>query len=133
MSYGDKDHDVEETLFIEMYGKAAENQDRLLSAASYVDVNRAYKRWVPCDDVKIMQYHVNHLICELGEFLKEDNRWKIPKEKASVNERAKLEEYADCFIEIMNIGIFSGYYVDEIVDAVMSKLEKVGERNVAQG
>lgn len=82
---------------------------------------------IPVDDVKLMSYHVQQLISEIGEVLDADKRWKNFRNQ-KYNSDAKLEEIADCFIVMMNIAMFSGLDGSEVVDAIEKKLNEVSER-----
>lgn len=41
---------------------------------------------------------------------------------------AKLEELADCFIELLNIAMFSNFSAKELSQAIENKIEIVKER-----
>ena len=82
---------------------------------------------IPVDDVKLMSYHIQQLMSEIGEVLDADKRWKNFRNQ-KYDEGAKLEEIADCFIVLMNIAMFSGFDGIQLTDAIVNKLNKVSER-----
>ena len=82
---------------------------------------------IPVDDVKLMSYHIQQLVSEIGEVLNADKRWKnFRNERYDENE--KLEEIADCFIVLMNVAMFSGIDGAQLTKAIEEKLNKVSER-----
>ncbi len=78
---------------------------------------------LPSDTVAGFSYHIQHLISEIGEVLTADKRWKSLR-KNKYNKEEKLDEIADCFIVLMNVGIFSGFTGEEIEEAISSKIDK---------
>ena len=86
---------------------------------------------LPDDDPKLMSYHIQQLMSEIGEVLEADKRWKNFR-KDRFDRREKLMEIADCFIVLMNIGMFSGFSGDEIANAIFEKEQVVSERIEAE-
>ena len=82
---------------------------------------------IPVDDVKLMSYHVQQLMSEIGEVLNADKRWKNFRNQ-EYNKDEKLEEIADCFIVLMNIAMFSGFDGDQLADAIKEKIFEVSKR-----
>jgi NTP pyrophosphatase (non-canonical NTP hydrolase) len=82
---------------------------------------------IPVDDVRLMSYHIQQLMSEIGEILDADKRWKNFRNQ-KYDENAKLEEIADCFIVLMNIAMFSGFNGIELTNAIINKLNEVSER-----
>jgi NTP pyrophosphatase (non-canonical NTP hydrolase) len=78
---------------------------------------------VPEDDVKWFSYHIQAMVEELGELMKSDKRWKnIRNERYDKEE--KLDELSDCFITLMNIAMYSGFYPSQVQEAIYNKIEK---------
>jgi NTP pyrophosphatase (non-canonical NTP hydrolase) len=77
---------------------------------------------LPADVPNEYQKSVTLLIEELGELLKTDKRWKSLR-KNIYDRDEKLNEYADVFITVLNIAIYSGFTKDEIVQAVLDKIQ----------
>lgn len=77
---------------------------------------------LPADNVDEYQKSVTLLIEEVGELLKNDKRWKNLRWDL-YNREEKLNEYADVFITVMNIAIHSGFNKNEVINAVMKKIE----------
>lgn len=77
---------------------------------------------LPTDDVKWFSYHMQGMLEELGELLKADKRWKTHRND-SVDVENKLEELADVFVTTFNLAIFSGFSHDEVIDAIVDKMQ----------
>lgn len=113
--------------FDELFEKQIENQVKLLQSGQYAgfvshDINK-----LPDDDPKLMSYHIQQLISEIGEVLEADKRWKnFRANKFERNE--KLQELADCFIVLFNICMFSGFSSEEIANAIYDKMCVVKDR-----
>ena len=82
---------------------------------------------IPVDDVRLMSYHIQQLMSEIGEVLDADKRWKNFRNQ-KYDKNAKLEEIADCFIVLMNITMFSGFNGVQLTNAINKKLAEVSER-----
>ena len=75
----------------------------------------------PCDSPEWFKYHMAAMVEELGELLKADKRWKTHR-NTNYDKAEKLDELADCFITLFNLGIFSGFTKDEVYDAILNKV-----------
>ncbi|MBR6606103.1 MAG: MazG-like family protein [Prevotella sp.] len=114
----------------ELFALQQVNQFKMLASGMYDAFASEGTNSVPVDDVKLMSYHIQQLMSEIGEVLEADKRWKNFRNR-KYDKNAKLEEIADCFIVLMNIAMFSGFYGGELSDAIVKKLEKVRERLAA--
>ena len=103
------------------------NQSKMLQSGMYDIFKSEGTKTVPVDDVKLMSYHIQQLMSEIGEVLDADKRWKNFRNQ-KYDKNAKLEEIADCFIVMMNITMFSGFDGCQLVDAIKKKLNEVSER-----
>lgn len=103
------------------------NQSKMLQDGMYDMFKSESTHSIPVDDVKLMSYHIQQLMSEIGEVLDADKRWKNFRNQ-KYNENAKLEEIADCFIVMMNIAMFSGFDGPQLVDAIEKKLNEVSKR-----
>ena len=103
------------------------NQSQMLQDGMYDMFKSEGTTIIPVDDVKLMSYHIQQLMSEIGEILDADKRWKNFRNQ-KYDENAKLEEIADCFIVMMNIVMFSGFDGNQLVDAIEKKLNEVSER-----
>lgn len=103
------------------------NQSKMLQDGMYDVFKSESTRSIPVDDVKLMSYHIQQLMSEIGEVLDADKRWKNFRNQ-KYNENAKLEEIADCFIVMMNIAMFSGFDGSQLTDAIEKKLNEVSKR-----
>lgn len=103
------------------------NQSKMLQDGMYDMFKSEGTDLIPADDVKLMSYHIQQLMSEIGEVLDADKRWKNFRNQ-KYDENAKLEEIADCFIVLMNVAMFSGFDGDQLADAIEKKLNKVSER-----
>ena len=68
------------------------------------------------------------MIVELGEMLQEDTRWKktvAGSTRRPVYDRDRvLDEFADAFIYLLNVGIYSGFSSEEIETAINRTINK---------
>lgn len=103
------------------------NQGKMLHDGMYDMFKSENTTSIPVDDVKLMSYHIQQLMSEIGEILDADKRWKNFRNQ-KYDENAKLEEIADCFIVLMNIAMFSGFDGAQLTDAIVSKLNEVSDR-----
>ena len=103
------------------------NQSKMLVSGLYDGYKSQGTDKIPVDDTKLMSYHIQQLISEIGEVLEADKRWKNFRNR-KYDKNGKLEEIADCFIVLMNIAMFSGFSGDELSDAIVKKLNEVQER-----
>lgn len=103
------------------------NQSKMLQDGMYDVFKSESTTAIPVDDVKLMSYHIQQLMSEIGEVLDADKRWKNFRNQ-KYDENAKLEEIADCFIVMMNVAMFSGFDGAQLVEAIEKKLNKVSER-----
>lgn len=103
------------------------NQIKMLHDGMYDMFKSEGTTTIPVDDVKLMSYHIQQLMSEIGEVLDADKRWKNFRNQ-KYDESAKLEEIADCFIVLMNVAMFSGFDGIQLTDAIANKLNEVSER-----
>lgn len=111
----------------DLFNRQVANQSKMLQDGMYDIFKSESTTTIPVDDVKLMSYHIQQLMSEIGEVLDADKRWKNFRNQ-KYDENAKLEEIADCFIVMMNIAMFSGFDGDQLVNAIDNKLTKVSER-----
>ena len=78
---------------------------------------------LPLDSTQWSSYHILAMVEELGELVKTDKRWKTHRNKF-FNVEEKLDELADCFITLINIGLFSGFTAEQMYSAMYNKIEK---------
>lgn len=76
----------------------------------------------PRDDVQLFSTSTLLAVEEIGELLKADKRWRSFRGDKfdSIN---KSEEMADIFIVFMNILMYSGMSIDDLMDAVSEKID----------
>ena len=127
-----KAKNTKELDFSDVFEKQAENQREMLKKGMYLNFSdmtkeQMYLIELPIDDTKICSYHVQQLMSEIGELLDADKRWKNFRNTKN-NQKDKLEELADCFIELMNIAMFSGYDYNNVLNAIAKKVNKVHSR-----
>ena len=103
------------------------NQGKMLQDGMYDMFKSEDTTSIPVDDVKLMSYHIQQLMSEIGEVLDADKRWKNFRNQ-KYDKDAKLEEIADCFIVLMNVAMFSGFDGVQLTDAIVNKLNEVSER-----
>lgn len=113
--------------FQNLFNRQKANQIRMLQAGMYDAYKSESTKAVPVDDVKLMSYHVQQLMSEIGEVLSADKRWKNFR-NVVYDADGKLEEIADCFIVLMNIAMFSGFDDEQLVNAIKNKISEVGQR-----
>lgn len=113
--------------FQNLFNRQKANQIRMLQAGMYDEFKSKSTKTVPVDDVKLMSYHVQQLMSEIGEVLSADKRWKNFR-NVVYDADGKLEEIADCFIVLMNIAMFSGFDDEQLVNAIKNKISEVGQR-----
>lgn len=111
----------------DLFNKQKANQIKMLQAGMYDRYKSDDTASIPVDDVKLMSYHIQQLVSEIGEVLNADKRWKNFRNQR-YNENEKLEEIADCFIVLMNIAMFSGFDGSQLFEAIDKKLNEVSER-----
>lgn len=110
-----------------LFNKQKANQSKMLEDGLYDMFKSKDTHSIPVDDVKLMSYHVQQLMSEIGEILGADKRWKNFR-NTKYDENNKLEEIADCFIVLMNVAMFSGFDGSQLADAINKKLNEVSER-----
>ena len=113
--------------FEDLFNIQKANQSKMLQDGMYDAFKSEGTDTIPVDDVKLMSYHIQQLMSEIGEVLDADKRWKNFRNQ-KYDENAKLEEIADCFIVMMNIAMFSGFDGAQLIEAIEEKLKKVSER-----
>lgn len=113
--------------FQNLFNRQKANQIRMLQAGMYDSFKSESTKTIPVDDVKLMSYHVQQLMSEIGEVLSADKRWKNFR-NVVYDADGKLEEIADCFIVLMNIAMFSGFDDEQIANAIKNKISEVGQR-----
>jgi NTP pyrophosphatase (non-canonical NTP hydrolase) len=111
----------------DLFNRQVMNQIKMLQDGKYDMFKSKDTTTIPVDDVKLMSYHIQQLMSEIGEVLDADKRWKNFRNQ-KYDESAKLEEIADCFIVLMNIAMFSGFDGIQLTDAIANKLNEVSER-----
>ena len=113
--------------FEDLFNHQKANQSKMLQDGMYDAFKSEGTTTIPVDDVKLMSYHVQQLMSEIGEVLDADKRWKNFRNQ-KYDKNAKLEEIADCFIVMMNIAMFSGFDGTQLIEAIDNKLNEVSER-----
>lgn len=84
-----------------------------------------------CGDMpKQMSESILGLLCEAGEVLQADQRWKTNGRSTYYNRSEKVEELADCFIFLINACLYSDVSSFEIMNAISDKIVKNKERRV---
>lgn len=120
-------HTPEGITFANLFWHQQENQNAMLKSDMYDGFKSEGTKITPTDDPKLMSYHIQQLVSEIGEVLSSDNRWKNFRNR-KFDKDNKLEEIADCFIVMMNIAMYSGFNASDVVEAITAKLNKVTER-----
>lgn len=110
-----------------LFNRQMANQSKMLQDGMYDMFKSEGTTTIPVDDVRLMSYHIQQLMSEIGEVLDADKRWKNFRNQ-KYDESAKLEEIADCFIVLMNVAMFSGFDGIQLTDAIVNKLNEVSER-----
>lgn len=118
---------AKDTTLEKLYNAQLLNQRLLFIKGAYDNFKHGTTKSVPCDDVSLSSYHIQQLISEIGEVLECDKRWKNYRND-KFDKDAKLEELADCFIELLNIAMFSNFSAKELSQAIENKIEIVKER-----
>lgn len=90
--------------------------------------NLITKVQTPCDNVDQFHYSITALVCELGEVLQADKRWKNNGRNNHYDKEEKLEEFADCFAFLINACLYSGYTAEEVYTAFVKKFNVNVER-----
>ena len=114
-------------IFEDIFNQQMMNQTKMLQNGMYDKFKDESTTTIPVDDVKLMSYHIQQLMSEIGEVLDADKRWKNFRNE-KYNEKDKLEEIADCFIVLMNIAMFSGFNGSQLSETIKDKINKVSER-----
>lgn len=112
---------------VDLFSLQMDNQTKMLMNGMYDIFKLDDTIAVPVDDTKLMSYHIQQLMSEIGEVLEADKRWKNFRNQ-KYDKDAKLEEIADCFIVLMNVTMFSDVNGEELTQAIINKLNKVKER-----
>lgn len=118
---------AKDTTLENLYNAQLLNQRLLFIKGAYDNFKHDTTKSVPCDDVSLSSYHIQQLMSEIGEVLECDKRWKNYRND-KFDKDAKLEELADCFIELLNIAMFSNFSAKELSQAIENKIEVVKER-----
>lgn len=111
----------------ELFDQQKLNQSKMLVNGMYDKFKDENTISIPVDDVKLMSYHIQQLVSEIGEVLAADKRWKNFRNE-NFNNDEKLEEIADCFIVLMNVAMFSGFDGVQLSEAIQNKLNEVSKR-----
>ena len=82
---------------------------------------------------QIMSESILGLVCEAGEVLQADQRWKTNGRSSYYNRAEKVEELADCFIFLINACLYSDVSSYEIMNAIGDKIVKNKERYMKNG
>lgn len=112
--------------FAELYEKQVDFQNKIIKKHPY-DVSLDKDVSLPADIPQLMSYHVQGLVCEIGEVLAADKRWKNYR-NGHLDVENKKEEIADCFLFLMNIAIFSGMNSKDVFDTIKDKIVENEER-----
>ena len=118
---------AKDTTLEKLYNAQLLNQRLLFIKGAYDNFKHDTTKSVPCDDVSLSSYHIQQLMSEIGEVLECDKRWKNYRND-KFDKDAKLEGLADCFIELLNIAMFSNFSAKELSQAIENKIEIVKER-----
>ena len=113
--------------FEDLFNLQKANQSKMLQDGMYDMFKSENTSTIPIDDVRLMSYHIQQLMSEIGEILDADKRWKNFRNQ-KYDKSAKLEEIADCFIVLMNVAMFSGFDGSQLAEAISEKLSEVSER-----
>lgn len=118
---------AKDTTLEKLYNAQLLNQRLLFVKGAYDNFKQDTTKAVPCDDVSLSSYHIQQLMSEIGEVLECDKRWKNYRND-KFDKDAKLEELADCFIELLNIAMFSNFSAKELSQAIKNKIDIVKGR-----
>lgn len=120
--------------FKKVYEKQGENQRDMLKLGMYDKSHCSestykdrYNVELPIDDVRLASYHIQQLMSEVGELLDADKRWKNFRNE-KYDKGAKLDELVDCYIELFNISMFSGFSAEDVYNAILKKLGVIKSR-----
>lgn len=120
--------------FKKVYEKQGENQRDMLKLGMYDKSHCSestykdrYNVELPIDDVRLASYHIQQLMSEVGELLDADKRWKNFRNE-KYDKDAKLDELVDCYIELFNISMFSGFSAEDVYNAIFKKLGVIKSR-----
>lgn len=120
--------------FKKVYEKQGENQRDMLKLGMYDKSHCSestykdrYNVELPIDDVRLASYHIQQLMSEVGELLDADKRWKNFRNE-KYDKDAKLDELVDCYIELFNISMFSGFSAEDVYNAILKKLGVIKSR-----
>lgn len=120
--------------FKKVYEKQGENQREMLKLGMYDESHCSestykdmYNVELPIDDVRLASYHIQQLMSEVGELLDADKRWKNFRNE-KYDKGAKLDELVDCYIELFNISMFSGFSAEDVYNAILKKLGVIKSR-----
>lgn len=115
--------------FVELFKKQIENQKRMFAKGMYEGFKEETTDGseLPINDIKLMSYHTLQLMSEIGELLDSDKRWKNFR-NAKFDNKEKKKEFADCFIVLINMAMFSGYTPEEMFNAIDEKINEVANR-----
>lgn len=128
MTNCEKPIDPTQLSFADIFMMQTATQEKMLACGMYDDFKSEGTNAVPADDIRLMSYHIQHLMSEIGEVLDADKRWKNSRNH-KYDKAAKLKEIADCFIVLMNVSMFSGFDGGEIAQAIIQKVLEVQGRN----
>lgn len=130
----DKKEGVVDMDFKKVYEKQGENQRDMLKFGMYdkshcseSTYKTMYNVELPIDDVRLASYHIQQLMSEVGELLDADKRWKNFRNE-KYDKDAKLDELVDCYIELFNISMFSGFSAEDVYNAILKKLGVIKSR-----
>lgn len=118
---------AQNTTLEKLYNAQLLNQRLLFVNGAYDNFKQDATKAVPCDDISLSSYHIQQLMSEIGEVLECDKRWKNYRND-KFDKNAKLEELADCFIELLNIAMFSDFSAKELSQAIENKIKIVKGR-----
>ena len=110
-----------------LFEKQLTNQKLLINKGLYEGFGSVNLDNIPVDDPKLMSYHIQQLVSEIGEILEADKRWKNFR-NGKYNRESKLDEIADCFIVLFNVAMFSGFNAEDIYNAINCKIDEVNDR-----
>ena len=116
-------------MFTKLFKRQLRNQAELIKKGVYKGIDDTFTEFgsIPCDKPRMVSYHIQQLVSEIGELLEADKRWKsFRNEKCDLDN--KLEEIADCFIVLMNIAMFSGCSAEQVLEAINNKISIVEKR-----
>ena len=120
--------------FANIFEKQGENQRDMLKLGMYDKSHCSestyrdrYNVELPIDDIRLASYHIQQLMSEVGELLDADKRWKNFRNE-KYDKDAKLDELVDCYIELFNISMFSGFSAEDVYSAILKKLGVIKSR-----